>query len=91
MSDPIPADRVKLEARLIRAFDDPGASTIVRAMRTFDWDEHRELACLGLAEIARRQPPPQQAAVAEQVTAFCLRAAGSYCRRCPLRAARSAA
>lgn len=88
--EPIPAARARLETDLILALG-AGPDAITSALHTFRWDEHRELACFGLAEVARRSSPATAAAVALKTSAFCDRARGPYCARCPVRAARRAA
>lgn len=88
--EPIPAERVKLETRLILALDQ-GSPEIVRTLRTFKWSDHPELACLSLAEIVRRQSAPYAERVALKASSFCAAAGGPHCSRCPVRAARARA
>lgn len=88
--DPIPQERVTLEHRLIRALD-LGPAAIAETLHSFHWPDHRELACLGLAEIARREGSPERAAaLAVTVGPHCDRARGPWCDRCPIQAARAA-
>lgn len=86
----IPEERVRLETRLISALDG-GPDAIAAALHSFHWKDHPELACLGLAEIARRQTADGAAAIALMVGAHCARAGGPFCFDCPIRVSRAAA
>jgi len=87
VDEPIPAARVALEHQLISALD-AGPEAITETLHSFRWRDHRELACLGLAEVARHQSGQGAAAVALMAAPFCRRCHGAYCRDCPVQAAR---
>lgn len=80
----IPPERVELETRLIVAME-RGAGAIADTLETFSWRENRELTCLGLGELAKRE-----LRLAVSVSAWCARASGAWCARCPLALSRAA-
>ena len=90
----IPAERRAIEGRLIQALETPKPKRVPALLLTlqgFSWPEHRELACLGLAEITRAlERKMERRALARRgaIQGWCGRCAGSYCRRCPVTAAR---
>ena len=92
-ASPIPRRRVQVEDKLVRAIRSGRTSQIIDALEAFPWDAaHRELVCIGLAEVQRRQPPAEGAVIASRVLPWCSRSGGGYCSRpdrpCPVWSAR---
>ena len=83
----IPPERAALEGRLIWALDHD-ADAIADELIDMDWNSSPELVCLGLVEIAERQPRRERALVALKVSPWCERAAGPHCADCLVRVTR---
>jgi hypothetical protein len=93
MDDPIPADRVKLEARLISLIDMPRH---VRFESLGDFicepgvTDHADLLCITLAEMVRcgNQDQRRRALRLGDESEFCAERRGSHCATCPVERAR---
>ena len=61
---------------------------IHRALAGFKWAPNREVACIGLAELARTLEHERRVELAREVGEWCNSKAGDYCRSCPVNRAR---
>lgn len=92
-----PKGRVRAETALAGAMlEDPAlrAELLTEALEQMDWGENRELACKGLADLARdflsRENLLSASMLAGAVSPYCQEAAASYCASCPLTRLRAA-
>jgi hypothetical protein len=87
-SNPIPPERRELETRLVAALLESQTTrcseVLAKALCSFTWDSDRELACILLGDLIKRQSPPGADEIAARVLPFCKRNARPICEECPV-------